>query len=154
MTPLFGASEEVAEFVKSRIPGCERGFGRCQAIGIVDNDGELIAGCVYHNWHPETGVIEMSSASVTPRWVNKEILRLIFGYPFDIGCQLIVLRTDEDNKRLHRQLYALGFRSHTIPRLRGRNKAEIIFTLTDDDWLTGKFTRDTHGKIKQRAQAA
>ncbi len=153
MTPLFGQSERVAEFVKNNIPGCERGFGNCQAIGVL-KDGQLIAGCVYHNWHPETGVIEMSSAAITPRWLNRDILRTIFGYPFDIGCQMIVLRTAEDNKGLHRQLYALGFRSHTIPRLRGRDKAEIIFTLTDDDWLTGKFTRDRHGQIKQRAKAA
>ncbi len=30
-------------------------------MGVFD-DGELIAGTVYHNWHPDEGIIELSSA--------------------------------------------------------------------------------------------
>ena len=154
MTPLFGETEAVAKFVSERVDGCARGFGKCQAIGFLDDEGLLVAGVVYHNWNPESEVIEMSGASITPRWLTKPILRLIFGYPFnDAGCQMVVMRVSEDNKHLHRQLYACGFKSHKIPRMRGRNKAELIFTLTDDDWSASKFMRPSNGQAI-RSQAA
>ena len=67
MTPLYGHSKAVAAFVSKMIPGCEGGFGSCTAIGFLDNGGKLIAGIVFHNWHPETGVIEISGAATTKR---------------------------------------------------------------------------------------
>ena len=147
MTPLYGETNLVACFVAQNIEGCERGFGNCQAIGFLDGQGRLVAGMVYHNWNPEAEVIEMSGASLTPRWLTRPVLHLMFGYPFhDLHCQLVVMRVAETDKRLHRQLYACGFKSHKIPRLRGRDKAEIIFTLTDDDWFSSKFMRASYGQ--------
>ena len=140
MTPLYGHDELVAGFVCKLIKGMDRGFDNYKAIGFLDNQNRLVAGMVYHNWHPEAGVIEMSGAATTPKWLTKPVLNLIFDYPFRVcGCQMAVMNVSEHNKRLHRQLHAAGFKSHTIPRLRGRDEDGILFTLTDTDWYAGKF---------------
>ena len=154
MTPVYGHDAEIGRFVGEHIEGGQRGFANFKAIGFVNKAGELVAGMVYHNWSPEAGVIEMSGAATDPRWLTRPNLIEIFDYPFRrIGCQMVIMRVSEDNKRLHRQLYAYGFKSHKIPRLRGRDKAEIIFTLTDDDWLSNKFMRPKNGKIVPSAAA-
>jgi len=150
---LYGHDGIVADFVAKSVPGLERGFGACKTIGVLDN-GNLIAGLVYHNWNPESGVIEISGSALNPRWLTREVLREMFDYPFKrCGCQMVVMRVSEHNKRLHRQLKAYGFKSYEIPRLRGRKESEIIFTLTDDDWQAGKFMRSPNGKTKSTAAA-
>ena len=57
---VFGYDEIVAQFVAQMIPECrERGFGKCKAIGIANEQGKLLGGLVYRNWHPEFGTIEI-----------------------------------------------------------------------------------------------
>jgi RimJ/RimL family protein N-acetyltransferase len=139
---LYGHDEAVAVFVSQLLFGDDRGFGNCRAIGVVDSDGKLIGGVVYHNWQQESGTIEMSSAATTPRWLNRIVLDAIFRYPFEIvGCQMALMRVSARNTRLHRQFNALALRRLTIPRLYGRNEDGIIFTLTDDDWSAWRFKR-------------
>lgn len=146
MDLIYGQNETVAHWVAAHIPGCERGFGGCTAIGVAD-DGILIGGTVFHNWNPEAGVMELSSAGVNPRWLAPKMIRAIFAYPFDqLGCQLVVMRVSERNTRMVRIAERFGFAGHLIPRLRGRDEAEWVFTLTDDDWRKHKFKRSTHGQ--------
>ena len=134
MKPLFGHSEEVASFVASLVPGLERGFGNNQSIGILNNKNELVAGFVYHNWEPETAIIEISGASIG-RWVTREILTLIYDYPFLVcKCQMVIQRNSALNEGLNDQLRRLGFNEYYIPRLKGRNEDGILFTMTDDQW--------------------
>jgi RimJ/RimL family protein N-acetyltransferase len=138
---LYGHDEAVAGFISQLMFHDDRGFGNCRAIGVVDADGKLIGGVVYHNWQQEAGTIEMSSAATTPRWLNRLVLHAIFAYPFEIGCQMALMRVSARNTRLHRQFDALGLRRHPVPRLYGRDEDGIIFTLTDDDWSTWRFRR-------------
>jgi RimJ/RimL family protein N-acetyltransferase len=149
---LYGHDKTVSDFVASLIPNCERGFSNCRAIGVLDPAGMLVAGVVYHDWNPEAGVIEMSCAAITPKWLTRPILSAIFSYPFRIGCQMIVFRVSASNKRLHRQFRSLGFRSYPIPRLYGRTEDGIIFTLTDDQWAESRFLRSEQraASISQR----
>ncbi len=143
---LYGHSQTVADWVARQIPGCERGFLNPVALGVVD-DGKLIGGTVFHNWAPEAGVIEMSSAGTSPRWLHPRMLRAIFAYAFDqIGCQMVVMRVSERNERMVRIANRFGFAGVLIPRLRGRDEAEWIFSLTDDQWRQHSFARSTHGQ--------
>jgi RimJ/RimL family protein N-acetyltransferase len=56
-------------------------FGPCKAIGIV-LDGVIVAGIVYSGYRPEVPSMEMSVASVTPRWLSRNVLHDMFAYPF------------------------------------------------------------------------
>jgi len=128
----------IEEFVSLSIPGCERGFSPCTSMGVI-RDGILIAGIVYHNWSPETGVIEISGAATDSRWLNRHTLHAMFEYPFDqLGCQMVVARHSEHNKRLRRMWRAVGATEFVIPRLKGRDEAMVVSTFTDDAWREGR----------------
>lgn len=141
MDLLYGHNEAVAAWVAAHIPGCERGFDKPVAIGVVDNE-RLIGGTCFHNWNPEAGVIEMSSAGTDPRWLSRPMLKAIFGYVFDqLACQLVVMRISERNDRMVGIARKFGFDGFLIPRLRGRDEAEWIFTLTDEQWRRHPLAR-------------
>jgi len=140
MRLLFGHSDAVEAFVASLIPRCADGFGPCQAIGVIDNDGLLVAGWVWHGYDPSAGTMEFSGASITPKWMTRDILHKLFSYAFDeVGCQLIMTRNSAGNKRLHRQLKSFGFTRYDVPRLFGRKEDGVFWTLTSECWQSGPF---------------
>lgn len=130
--PVFGRNAEVSALLQGLIPGCDRGFDAFTSIGFGD---PLVAGVIYHNWHPEAGVIELSAASRHRGWLNRKNLGVIFQYPFvTLDCQMCVARISEKNTRARRIWSALGATEYIIPRLRGENEAEVIATLTREAW--------------------
>jgi hypothetical protein len=57
-------------------------------------------GCrtLYHNWQPDSGVIELTSASTDRRWLTKTVVKAMFHMAFAmIGAQLVALRVSERN---------------------------------------------------------
>lgn len=146
MLPFWGHDQAVAAWVARHIPGCERGFDACRAMGVLDGE-KLVAGMVYHNWEPEHGVVEISGAAITARWLTRPVLWQMFAYPFQgIGCQMVLMRVSERNEQwngrgLPRLLKAYGFDKHTIPRLYGRHEDGHVFSLTDDAWRGNGFHR-------------
>jgi RimJ/RimL family protein N-acetyltransferase len=153
MKLLFGHSDTVERFVAGLIPRCADGFGPCQAIGVIDNDGKLLAGWVWHGWDPSAETMEFSGASLTPHWMTQDILHKLFAYAFDeIGCQMVLTRNSEGNKRLHRQLARYGFTRWDVPRLFGRRENGVFWTLTDDDWRANNFHPGT--KSHEQTQTA
>lgn len=140
---VYGHSGVVSQWVAMAMkdPAYERGFGNCTAIGVAEN-GDLIGGTVFHQYSPEAGIIEMSSASVSPRWLAPKMIRAIFGYVFDqLGCQAVVMRVSEKNTRMVRIAEKFGFSGHFLPRLSDRNTGLWIFILTDDQWRTHPVNR-------------
>lgn len=108
-------------------------------MGVFLN-GKLVAGTVYHNWHPDAGVIELTSASSTRKWLTRKVINAMFHLPFDIlGCQMTVLRVSDRNQNMIGIARSFGFDETHIPRLRGRDEGEYIFTLTDDAWRASRF---------------
>ena len=153
MKLLFGHSDAVERFVAGLIPRCADGFGPCQAIGVIDNDGRLLAGWVWHGWDPSAETMEFSGASLTPHWMTQDILHKLFSYAFDeVGCQMVLTRNSEGNKRLHRQLARYGFTRWDVPRLFGRRENGVFWTLTDDDWRANNFHPGT--KSHEQTQTA
>lgn len=140
---LRGIDAYFSAWVASAL-GC-RPFGPSAALGWVD--GSEIGAVVFHGYYPEAGVVEMSAASNSPRWLGREMIRAAFGHAFDtMGCQMVVWRVAADNDRTIRLAERLGFIGHLIPRLGGRDLDEIIFTLTDDAWRSSRFARSQHGQ--------
>lgn len=126
-------NEALQAFVAARV-GAPRGFGPAASLGMVEGD-RLIAAVVFNNWSPEDGTIEMSAAADSKRWLTRPMLNAMFGFCFDeCQCQLVALRVSEHNTTMIDIARRFGFSETRIARLRGRNEAEIIFTLTDDTW--------------------
>ena len=140
---LYGHDEIVAQFVAQLIPHCRRGFGpAAKTIGVLNEQGHLIAGMVYHNYDPEAEIIEMSGAAITPRWLTRGMVARMHQYPFlQCGCQMVAMRVPSDNERLLRQLAVYGYAFTLVRRLFGRDRDGVIATLTDEDWAENKFNK-------------
>ncbi len=146
-------NETVGHFVASHI-GIERGFEKFASMAVFDGD-KMIAGSVYHNWQPESGVIEISSAAVSKRWLTKPVIRAMFSFPFDeLGCQLVVLRVSERNTVMCEIATRFGFEAYRIPRLRGSSEAEIIFTLTIENWRSHRVNSKESADGQVHAKSA
>jgi RimJ/RimL family protein N-acetyltransferase len=155
---VYHHDQIIAQFVASLIPECRvRGFGpNIKAMGIID-DGDLIAGMVYHHWDPDAGVIEMSGAAIPGKqWLSRETLRRMYVYPFrDCACQMVTMRVAADNERLLRQLAALNYSFIKIPRLLGRDRDAVCCLLTYEDWVGNKINRRfKHYEDAQLSEAA
>ena len=149
MTPLYGHSEAVADFVSKLIPRCGGGFGECSAIGVIDESGKLIGGLVFNNWEPEFGTIEVTGAATDRRWFTRDILDAVDRYAFgDLGCQMLIARHSANARHIRRLWLAVGAEEFVIPRLWGRNEDGVISTITQESWNESRFKRHTHGQPK------
>ena len=142
---VHGHDQEIARFVAQRIPHCRRGFGQnVMAVGIIDEEGRLIAGIVYQNFDPDAGTIEISCAALPGKqWLTRETLKRMFRYPFFVcGCQMVVLRTPaENNEAFLYLLTRFGFDLIPMPRMFGREHDGVICLLTREAWEENRFNK-------------
>lgn len=132
----------IGNYVSRKLYGEPGKFTDFTAMGVMDGD-KAIAGMLFYDFDRAAGVIQVSGAADTPRWLTKPVLWEMFHYPFDeIGCQALVMRVDPEDRRLGRILTAYGFVCHVIPRLRGRDKAEALYVLYDDVWRANGFHKE------------
>lgn len=149
---LYGHDKEVAEFVSQFISRGAAPTGRFKAIGVLDGDLRLIAGCVYFNYDDEADVMEFALASIDRRWANKTMFKRMFEYPFiECGCQMLFTRVRADNEPLLSQMARLNFNLTLIPRMYGREDDGVIGTLTDDQWLDSNLARRVYRDVKKEA---
>lgn len=90
----------------------------CSAVGIMMGD-ELIAGLIYNNFREyETGsMIDISIASVSPRWATRRTLREIFSYPFvQLQVDRLQAVTARTNHAARKLLKRVGFRHEGVMR--------------------------------------
>src|SRR5580765_7938700 len=150
MRYVLDQHELIARFVADMIPHVrDRGFGACRAIGVVDDDDELIAGLVYHNLDPQAGLIELSAAALPGRqWATRTTLKLMYQFPLlQCRCQMLVQRTLASNERLLGQLARLNYRFIAVPRLFGRHEDGVLCLLTYEDWVAGKLCQRFHHHV-------
>ena len=154
MRVIWGSSKDpdlndaLATWIAGRIWGDHRRLsGKYSCMGVFDG-GELAAAVAFHNWSPEAGVIEFTGAAINKRWLTRPVLWAMFDYPFNqLGCQMVIGRNDPSNAPLKRMETAYGFKTLTLPRMRGRDKDELLMMLTDDAWrANGWHKENAHGK--------
>lgn len=147
MTPVYASESHkpdlnarVGEFVSRLCFGNPYAVERFCSMSVFHGE-QLVAGTLFHNWHPDSGVLEMTSASTDKRWLARPVVRAIFHMAFDmIGAQLVAMRVSERNTVMVDIAQRFGFRGVLIPRLRGRDEAEWVFTLSDDDWRASRYS--------------
>lgn len=136
----------LGEFASWRIFDRPDGFGPHTSMGVFDGV-TCVAAMIYHNYSRENGVVELSGAASTKRWLTKPVLWEMYNYPFNqLGCQIVVQRNSAEDKPLERMLTAYGFVGYRIPRLRGRDEDEIIFTLTEETWRSNGYHEVRDGR--------
>ena len=141
---VYDHSAEVSKFVGLLIPHVgARGFGiAARAIGVIDEEGKLIAGIVYHHYDPPAEIIEISGASTSRRWLTRGTIARMYQYPFmQCGCQMVYQRTPADDEHLLGMLAAYDYTFTMVPRMFGRHRDGVICTLTVEDWQNNRFNR-------------
>ena len=139
---LYGHDEIVAQFVAQLIPYVS-GFGAdARTIGVLNEQGHLIAGLVYNNYDADAELIEMHGASVDPMWLRPATLQHMYRYPFvQLGVQMLLMRTPIENQRVLRQLAAYNYTFVKVPRMFGRDKDGVLCLLTYEDWCANKINK-------------
>ena len=139
---VYDQSETVATAVAKMIPHLHgRPFSKCRSIGVIDEQGRMIAGLVYHNWLPEAGVIDLSVAALPKSgWFSRETVWRMYAYPFlDAGVQMVSHLVPADATHSLRQLATLGCMLIEIPRIFGRERDGVLALLTREAWENSKF---------------
>lgn len=139
---VYGQDEIIARFVAEVVGGMP--FETCKAIGVIDDEGTLIAGVVYHHWNPAAGVIHMSAASLPgANWLTRETLSRMYEYPFDqCGCQMVLKTIPADREELLSLLAHGGYMFVAVPRLFGRDRDGVICLFTAEVWAKSRFNKN------------
>ena len=142
MRLLTGHSPAVAVWVASRIAGCEpMDFRPCEAAGVLDGEGRMLAGVVYHGFRRANRTIEMSVAADTPRWATPGIIRDVLAYPFgQLGVLKAVAMVDPDDARTVRFVTGLGFEREAVLRRHIAGRDVAIHSMFRETWL-GRWNR-------------
>lgn len=122
MRLVLGQDRLVAAWVRARIPHAE--FGECAAIGLARGDA-LIAGCVYHNYLPDYGNIELSIAG-EGYWARPEAIAAFLRYPLgQLGCRRVTACVPARNAPARRFVRKVGFRKEGCLR-QGYGRDDLI----------------------------
>ncbi len=140
---------ERVPYLAIRIPYFDRGavLGPAVGLGVLDDDGRLIAGVVFHGYDPFVKSIEVSCAADSPRWGNRETFRELLRYPFSqIQCQRCTAATPRKATSTRRFLEGLGFVREGSIRLGFGDDNAIVYGLLCTDWENGRFCRPRHSE--------
>lgn len=126
------------EWASQRIWGRPGEFERFCSVTVMRDDA-VSAVIILHNWHPDAGVIEISAAG-DGYWQTRRVINEVMALCFDtMGCQMVVMRNAEHAANTISNSGRLGFKGVFLPRMRGRDEGEWLFTLTDDDWKASRL---------------
>lgn len=128
---VFGADEDVADWVAARIPHVRwaEKFGPPEKVTTIglERGGRLIAGFVYHNFDKDFRTIEMSMAAMGPRWATWPTIMAVLHYPFEqLDCMVVSAAVPNTNAAALASNRAIGFKQEGVLRHRfGRDHAVI-----------------------------
>lgn len=135
MRLVFGQDARIAAFVTALVPHMDtpREF---QAIGVADDDGALVAGCLYHGYIPRYAGLEISFAASSPRWAQRGVIRACLHYPIvQLGCRRVTTVIPADNARAVRFNLGLGFvREGTLRHFYGPKRHAVVCGFLASDY--------------------
>lgn len=136
---LCGAREELAEWIRKRIPGCER-FNPIQCLGAV-RDGELAAAIGYYNRFGHS--IELIIAADNPRWATREVIYTFLDYPFRaLNARRLHSLVKPDNHRAIKLNEGVGMvREGYLRKCFVGDYDGILYGLLPEDFYASKFAR-------------
>jgi len=139
---LVGRDQDVGAWVAEQLPQFDGpdDFGPFTAIGVIDSEGYIAAGVVFHNYLPRYRNVEITMASVTPRWVSRSVLSGIMAYPFQqLGCVMVRTTTPRKNRAALTFNKKMGFHIDAVIRRGFGSQDAVIGTLLAKEWRQSKF---------------
>lgn len=133
---LLDLDEAVAKWVAERLD--IEDFGYCRTMALVADDGEMLGGVIFNNWRHTN--IEMTIATVSPRWCKRSVLATIFSYPFfQLKCKRVTAITEVMNQPVRAFLCRLGFQEEGTLRKWFLDGADgVIYGMLAEEcrWIT------------------
>lgn len=117
-------------------PACDR------VISNVAETGELLGGVIYDGY--TQNCIFMHQAGFHPRWMTRELLWIVFDYPFNkLGCAKVCGTIPSDAVELLEFNRRLGFKVETKITDAYPSADMLILSMRREDcrWLERKSTR-------------
>ena len=111
-------------------------FGPFHAIGVLVG-GEIIAGIVFHDWRPWSGVMEITMAADSPRWATRGTIRELLAYPFiAAGANKVRTATPHTNERAIRFNKGIGFKQEgTLAEEFGPGRHAVMCRMLRKDYF-------------------
>lgn len=109
---IYGHNRVVGEFVASQIKGFDGRLDKedYTAIGVINDNRELIAGVIFNEYRPPVDIRE-NFAAVDKSWATRPILKHLFAYPFiHLGVRRMTGIIGADNNASIRLTEKLGFK--------------------------------------------
>lgn len=143
----IGLDQQVASWVIARlnIPDLwePKDFGPFTGCAIVDRDGQMIGGVVFHGFRPNAQAVEITIATDrTARWATKGNILGILGYAFGLGANRITAICLNRNKEAINMNNRLGFikeGGHKDYFGPGRNATSFRFMRSDFEKLKDRW---------------
>ena len=141
----------IGEWVSNRVTSTgEIGFnGAYNSLGVVNNDS-LIAGVVYHDYHPIYRTICIQLCAETSKWASRRTIEMLGNYPFmELQCQRVTALINSDNVAALRLAKGVGFKEEARLIRAAGDKDIIVLRLFSEEWFAGRFYRGEykHGLI-------
>ena len=132
-------SQPVAHWVGEQI-GKDIEWGPCEAIGVADEEDNLIGGVVFSNYQPHFGNIEVSFASIRRDWLTPRLITGILSYPFSqLGVRRITCLSPKRNRSARQFLKKFGFVEEGNIRGGFGTDDMIISGLLASEWAGHRF---------------
>ncbi|QIG66918.1 N-acyltransferase protein [Rhizobium phage RHph_TM3_14A] len=85
-----------------------------QVISREEN-GELYGGVIYENYTGAGGSLLAHVAGFRKNWLNRDMLYIMFDYPFkQLGCRAVFLQVASNNEASLRFAKSLGFKEYVV----------------------------------------
>ena len=136
-------TEFIGKWLSEKITSTgEIGFnGHYNSLGVVHDDS-LIAGVVYHDWHPVYRTICIQLVSENPHWASRRTIERLGNYPFvQLNCQRVTALINSDNVKALRLAKGVGFKEEARLERAAGDKDIIILRIFQEEWFAGKFYR-------------
>lgn len=143
---IYGADQEIADWVGKHIPGYQRMPG-AQALGVTKR-GRIVAGVVYERCngaHIEASIAAMPGSG----WADRNTLFRLFAYPFlQLGLEAVTVLVAQTNLESLNLAVKLGFEPIAIVPFAAQDGSPLIvlqMTRNQCRWLRygqGRFGAD------------
>ena len=110
---IYNASPVLLPWMAKKLDIYGGGFGdNAKAIGVLNKDKEIIAGCAYHNYIEVKygNIIELSIYSTTPFFATNQTIAVFLSYPLSLpNIKRIWAQTSVENITAQKFLSKVGF---------------------------------------------
>ena len=111
-------NQALCRWVEDKIKGFSAGDAQCIA---VCTETDLLAVACYNNYYPGRD-IELSFASIHPRWAHKQTIKEILAYAFhQLKVQRVSAKAPKSNIKTRKLMMGVGFQEEGKLRHAGEN---------------------------------